>query len=124
MSSTPSQILSVIAPQFDALPGRDVYLEMAEQRTSKTAFGEKYAQAVALRAAHDMLLDTTRKLGETGSISSKSEGQLSVGFAAVAFGGNGAWADLAQTHFGARLRGLIRGSVLPAGVASGLPPGC
>lgn len=125
MALTARLILSAIAPKFDINPNRDVFLEMAALQTSISHFGEeKYERAVALRAAHEMSLATTRNLGESGSITSKSEGQLS-----VSFGGGGSritpkgLESLIQTAFGHELLDLIEGSDLTGRVSSGLLPG-
>lgn len=124
MALTASQILSAIAPQFDTNPNRAVFLEMAAMQTSVSFFGStKYERAVALRAAHEMMLAATRLLGETGSISSKSEGQLSVGFSGAGRTAPKGLESLLQTACGLELIDLIEGADLPARVSSGLIPG-
>ncbi|MCK4818387.1 DUF4054 domain-containing protein, partial [bacterium] len=62
-----SAVLSVIAPQFDSTPNRDTYLQLAENQTSRCWYGSNADQAVALRAAHMMALNTSalRTNGET-----------------------------------------------------------
>ena len=109
-----SEILSAIAPEFDAVPGRSTFLGMAESRTSSTFFGGNRSQAVALRAAHMLALSSSgsaeRIGGAGGPISSKSEGQLSVSFGFRASSSSSADSDLDQTSFGLQLQGLMRAS--------------
>jgi len=113
-----SAILSVIAPQFDDVSGRDEYLSMAENQTNRCWYGVNADRAVALRAAHMMALDKSlaRTNGETGAISSKKEGDLAIGF--VAGAGKGIF-DLDQTHYGKQLQGLSAGSGMYIGVTGG-----
>lgn len=124
MALTASQILGVIAPQYDTHAKRADFLEMAAMQTSAEFFGvDKYERAVALRAGHEIMLSTTRLLGEVGSISSKTEGQLSVTFGGASRVAPKGLESLLQTAFGMELLDLIQGADLPARVASGLAPG-
>ena len=108
-----SEILSAIAPEFDSVPSRATFLDMAESRTSSTFFGGNRTQAVALRAAHMLALTPSgsaeRIGGAGGPISSKSEGQLSVSFGSRS-SSSSTDSDLEQTSFGLQLLGLQRAS--------------
>jgi len=108
--ATASEILTAIAPQFDDVAGRQVALDLAESRTSSTHFGATRSEAVALRAAHNLALDTSssREDGSAGPITSKSEGDLSISFGSSAQGSGYMDPDLSQTMFGRRLIGLLR----------------
>ena len=102
------------------------YIAMAEERTS--AYGDNaWASeatrnlAVALRALHEWSLDTTRPFYEAGSVASKREGELSMGFADQ---GRSAKQtpldpDLSQTTWGRELLGLARGSFQKVMVGGG-----
>lgn len=118
-----SAVLSVIAPQFDSVSARNEYIAMAENQTNRCWFGANADRAVALRAAHMLALDTSllRANGETGAISSKKEGDLSIGF--VAGAGQGV-NDLDQTHYGKQLQGLTAGGGMFLGVTGGNDRGC
>lgn len=118
-----SAVLSVVAPQFNSTPQRDAYLRLSENQTSRCFFGVNADLAVALRAAHMISLNTSllRANGETGAISSKKEGDLSIGF--VAGAGQGIY-DLDQTHYGKQLKGLRKGTNSFIGVTGGNVRGC
>ena len=55
--STASEILSAIAPRFDGAANRALFLQMAESRTSSTHYGLNRSDAVALRAAHLLVVN-------------------------------------------------------------------
>lgn len=96
---------------------------MSEGQTSRCFYGANADRAVALRAAHMLSLDKSvlRTNGETGAISSKKEGDLSIGFVAGAGQGIN---DLDQTHYGKQLKGLRKGSGSFIGVSGGNIRGC
>lgn len=118
-----STVLSVLAPQFDTTSDRDTYLQLSENLTSRCFYGVNADMAVALRAAHMMSLNTSvlRANGETGAISSKKEGDLSIGFVAGAGQGIN---DLDQTHYGKQLKGLTKSSGTFIGVSGGNVRAC
>lgn len=115
--------LSVIAPQYDDISGRDEYLSDAENATNRCWYGVNADRAVALRAAHMIALDRSlaRTNGETGAISSKKEGDLSINF--VAGVGQG-MDDLDQTHYGKQLKALAQSGGAFLGVTGGRDRGC
>ncbi len=53
------QYLSAVAPALAADVNKNVYIEMATERTNKCFYGKKYNQAVALLAAHIAFLLTS-----------------------------------------------------------------
>ena len=122
MALTADQRLAAIAPKFNANTNRAAYLEMAAERISLGIYGPtKYDMAVALRAAHDMELDS-RSMGASGPIQGMTEGQLSIQFATST--NARADDDLSQTSYGRKLLSLRKGLVLGMVVASGdAPPG-
>jgi hypothetical protein len=111
MALTATQILTAIAPNLASNPLAAVYLEMSDERTAQGFFGAKREHAIALRAAHMMTvyLSGVRSEGETGSITSKSEGELSVSFGSVSAGPNDD-GSLTQTTYGIELLALIKAS--------------
>jgi len=96
---TASEILSVIAPQFDSTANRDSFIAIATMEVNSCLFGDKANKAIALLAAHMIALNTdaARQNGETGNITSKKEGDLSVGYGNFGNAGSG---DLGMTHYG------------------------
>lgn len=113
-----STVLSVIAPQYNDVDNRAEFLILAENQTSPCWYGKNTDQAVALLAAHMIALNSSslRQNGETGAISSKKEGDLSIGFAAGAGQGIN---DLDQTHYGKQLKRLRAGGNFFVGVTGG-----
>lgn len=115
---TASEVLSAIAPQFDAATNRDELLAQAEGATSSTHFGSQRPRAVALRAAHWLALanSSARADGSAGPVTSKTEGSLSVGFGSS---GNRSNSSLNQTHYGQELLTLINS--YPVAGITGIP---
>lgn len=127
------QYLSAVAPAIATDENRDVYIEMATERTNKCFYGKKYNQAVALLAAHIAFLFTSasgsmgagsgsEEAGSTGTITSKREGDLSVsyGSGAVTVGnGDVTDAELSQTRYGLMLLALRKGCKPFMGVLNG-----
>jgi len=122
MGGTPSAILDVIAPQFSAHPNKADFLVLAESRTNACYYGAQANYAIALRAAHLLTLVSTRPNGETGNISSKSEGDLSLSYGGSGQAGNDG--DLPATYYGQQLLSLRRGSGVAIGVTGGWDQGC
>lgn len=75
----------------------DVWIEMAQLRVDKDYFGDAYPLALCYLASHVGTLETRGGGDEVGSISSKSEGGLSVSYSAAGGGTND---DLLQTTYG------------------------
>ena len=75
----------------------DVWLEMAALKADKTYFGSAYPLALCYLASHMGTLETRGDGDEVGSVSSKSEGGLSVSYSAAGGGTND---DLLQTTYG------------------------
>lgn len=72
---------------------------------------------MALRAAHSLKLSTdTARNGDSGPVSSKSEGDLSLSFQGSKFNGS---AYLGMTAFGQELASLIASR--PSSMITGLP---
>lgn len=82
----------------------DVWLEMAQLRVDKAYFGNAYPLALSYIASHVGTLETRGGGDEVGSISSKSEGGLSVSYSA---GGGGTDDDLLQTTYGRMYLNLL-----------------
>jgi hypothetical protein len=90
---------------------------MAEKRTSAASDcgwdEDTRNEAVAYRAAHEMTL-VKRNHGMGGAITSAAEGEQSVGMSAASLPDT--YADLAQTHYGIHLAGMIMGQIVSIGV--------
>lgn len=75
----------------------DIWLEMAQLRADRAYFGSSYPLALYYLASHIGTLETRGGGDEVGSVSSKSEGGLSISYSA---GGGGTNDDLLQTTYG------------------------
>lgn len=82
----------------------DVWLEMAELRVDKAYFGDSFPLALCYIASHIGTLETRGGGDEVGSVSSKSEGGLSVSYSAA---GGGTDDDLMQTTYGRMYLNLL-----------------
>lgn len=110
------QYLRAFAPQCIADGGYEVFINMAEQRTNRCFYGIKANQAVALLAAHIWFLlgsgnggagSGNAEGGVTGSIVSKREGDLAIGYGSGALSPDDA--ELALTRWGIMLLNLRKG---------------
>lgn len=100
-----TDILKALCPSLYADGERDIFIQIATEELSSGFFGTSYSRAVALKAAHVFIL-SQRTLGESGTVSNKSEGGLSIGYAnAKQISSND---DLDQTHYGKQLINLVR----------------
>lgn len=117
---TENEYIAAIAPGLAAdAAALPVFLDMARQRTNAAFYGAKYAQAVALLAAHLWVLTGSSspaggnaEAGSTGSVASKREGDLSISYSspASALASRGAAeAEFAQTRYGLQLLALRKG---------------
>lgn len=124
--------IAAVAPGLAQDPGCSVFVEMAEERTQRNFYGQKYNQAVALMAAHIWYLlgsgspsvpgSGNAEGGSTGSIISKREGDLSVGYGTGAVAATSVKVgdtDLAQTRWGLQLLAIRKGCKPFMGVCGG-----
>lgn len=75
----------------------DVWLEMASLRIDRAYFGDSYPLALSHLASHIGTLETRGNGDEVGSLTSKSEGGISVSYSPA---GSGTDDDLLQTVYG------------------------
>ena len=110
------QIMQTRAPTLVPNPTDTRLLNLvtlAEGRTSQSAFGDHYEEAVALRVLHILTKDAMQTtISSGGAISSQSEGQLSQTTAHAPT--TQADEDLASTAFGKELLALRRACILGA----------
>jgi len=107
-------IIEAICPGLYTDTNRDTFITLSYTETSESFFGTVYNKAVALRASHDWVL-AQRTTGDSGSISSKKEGDLSINYSTVDSSDD----PLLLTSYGQQLRGLIKsraGAVSVAGI--------
>lgn len=129
--SAVSDLMPVIARQYDGDSRIDTVTEMVAQRVTASAFGNLYTQAMTYLVAHVLtMLDRgyaesggtgTSSTGgaSVGTVSSKSAGDLSIAYAGVA---NAATlvtslgdAELAQTPYGLAYLGIRNSRVAARG---------
>lgn len=108
-----------VAPAFASDARYPVFLEIAEDRCDRGYFGESWTKAMAYLTAHLMEM-SSRNGSESGPVTSRREGDISVTFAAAEQNDS----DLYMTTFGkmylALLNGRSPGVVLSGGCHSGL----
>jgi len=116
-----SSTLSVIAPQFDSVANRSDFITLATLHVNACLTDEKYDLAVAYLAAHMIALNTDSAIqqGETGNLTSKREGDLSVGYGNFS---NKGMLNLNLTIYGQQYENLLRSTgigfyVLNSGVS-------
>lgn len=120
MPQSASAIFDIIAPQYASDPDKADFISLARDRTNAGWYLANYEYAVALRAAHMITLTRTRADGESGSVTSKREGDLGIGYGSV---GGGKGGELNLTHYGRQLEGLRKASGAFIGVTGGLDDG-
>lgn len=91
-------------PELSTNSRVDIWLEIAELQAGRDFFGDSFCYALSLLASHTGTLETRGGGDEVGSLSSKSEGSISVSYSAGGSGNiNG---DLAQTIYGQKYQAL------------------
>jgi len=84
----------------------EFYVELAGDMSDTSYFGTLLNYAIALRAMHMYVLDKDRPRGGAGFITGKSEGNASIRYSEGS--GMRSSSDLILTHWGQRLRSLIK----------------
>lgn len=108
---TEKEIFELIAPQLlEDEEAVDDAIKVANIQIAEGFCGDKRPLLIAYLAAHLLVL-AQRQGGASGSLSSLSEGQLSVGFTQS---GADLGASLSQTLYGAEYDRLSRGCVFAA----------
>ena len=117
MALTITEIIELKSPGLSGDSRLSGMIELAEELTSSTNFGDKYNHAVALLALHWLTLDSqgggssnSSGSGVTGGIKSEKEGDLSRSYS-VPSSDSGNTAYLNRTSFGMELM-LLRRSCL------------
>lgn len=95
----------------------DIWIEMASFRVSKCYFKGAYYLALALMAEHIGALEDRGSDGVAGAITSKREGDLSIGFAAGSDSD-----DLSATSYGREYQSLLKQYSPRPGVTGGAFP--
>lgn len=110
--ATPSEIIATF-PEFDDIPQEtiDLYIELATCQTSDTCFGCAYDLAVALRAAHMMVQAVIQGSEGGGSVTSKTEGELTLKYHSGVINSKG-YTNLETTNYGRQLQDLINGQII------------
>lgn len=101
---------------FNTYPGlkddvdKDLHIELAKTQTSSCFYGSRYNQAVALRAAHNLILSKPDEYRDkmSGGIMSKTQRNLSVQYGRSSGDNNEDRSGLSQTTYGQQLLALMR----------------
>lgn len=98
-------LIDTICPRLSVSTASDIYIELATDQTSASYFGKYYNYAIALLASHIFTMDVSRPTGDSGMITSKTEGRTSVSYwNATNIKSN---SDLHMTSYGKRYLSLI-----------------
>ena len=108
---TVNDFIRIKAPDLYSDPDKNTWINSAQNKINRCYFGSNYNEAVALQAAHEWSLTNTRSNGESGAISSKREGDLSISYSTTGKNDN-----LNLTHYGKQLIDLRNRSNLSIGV--------
>jgi len=87
-----------------------IYIELAKTQTSSCFYGSRYNQAVALRAAHNLVMskpDTYRDK-MSGGVLSKKQRAIQIQYGRSAGNNDEDLTGLSQTVYGQQLLGLMR----------------
>lgn len=109
------EILDIIAvwdAAFSASPSVNTFIELAKSRTSAVAFGDRYTEAVALRALHMNAMNDPERGANVGAIVAEKEGELSRNYGASLVTSQ-QYPDLAATKYGVMLIELIKCTIVP-----------
>lgn len=123
MAQTASSILDIIAPQYKTDPDKNDFISFARAQTSTCFYSTNTEMAIALRAAHMLVLRDRAESGNSGEIASKREGDLAISFHKSSSSSPGG-GDLGLTTYGQQLQGLRKGSGAFIGVLGGNDEGC
>jgi hypothetical protein len=108
-------IIATICPKLDASPMKDVYMDLALDRVSQEYLGKHYNYGYALMASHYYTMDVSRPTGDSGMVTSKTEGRTSISYwNAIDIRSN---SDLHMTSYGKRYKSLIR-LIAPSALSS------
>jgi hypothetical protein len=109
MAASIDQIVATF-PGIKNDPEMVVYIELAKNQTSSVFYGDRYNHAVALRAAHDLIMSNPEKYASlmSGGIVSKKQRNLSVEYGRSSGDNNTDKSGLSQTTYGKQLLGLMR----------------
>ena len=116
--ATVTQLLDALAPQFADSTDKDTFISLASGQVNTCNYGDQSNYAIALMTAHIMTLSA--RVDGGGGVSSKKEGDLSIGFGSVA----GVSGSLSTTPYGILLDGLNKSKNVGIAVTGGCDDGC
>ena len=108
---------------FNSYPGlkddtdKDLHIELAKTQTSSCFYGSRYNQAVALRAAHNLILSKPDDYRDkmSGGIMSKKQRNLAIQYGQTNSNTEADKSGLSQTTYGTQLLALMRMSNMTIG---------
>ena len=108
-----ASIEQIVATFPDAIKNNadiSTYIELAKTQTGVCFYGSRYNQAVALRAAHNLVLsDPVGYAGfMSGGIVSKKQGNIAIQYGRSSGDNNTDQTGLSQTTYGKQLLALMR----------------
>jgi len=107
------EYLYALCPALALDINKDLFVQIAIDNTSLSAFGTQYNYAVALRASHEYTL-AQKDASETGLVTQKSEQRTSISFwNSISATSN---STFSLTLYGKRLKALIKSKGLSASI--------
>ncbi len=103
---TAKEYIQIYSPSLYQNSNLNTFIKAAGEGLSSSWLGEKYNEAVALKACHIYAL-SQRQMGEVGAVQSKSEGNLSISYLSSLSSSSNV-SELDQTWFGKKLKDLIK----------------
>lgn len=120
MALTPeerTELLSYLTEDVAESPRLEALIKGAELRVGRCYFGKAYAYALSLMVMHKAALQGMAAEGVAGPVTSKREGDLSVGYGSGGSSGNN---DLSNTVFGQEYLELLEQYSPRLGVTGGV----
>lgn len=104
-------------PEIKDDADKDIYIELAVTQTSSCFYGTRYNQAVALRAAHNLVLSKpdTYRSSMSGGVTSQKQRNLHLQYGRSAGSNDNDGSGLLQTTYGQQLMSLMRMSNMTIG---------
>lgn len=119
MALTPAErteLLGYLSDEVAQSPRLEALIKGAELRVGRCYFGEAYVYALSLMVMHKAFLQGMAAEGVSGPVTSKREGDLSIGYGSGGSSGNN---DLANSVFGQEYLELLEQYSPRPGVTGG-----
>lgn len=120
MGASIEQIMATY-PGISDDPDLALFIDLAKTQTGSSFYGSRYNEAVALRAAHNLVMSKPVEYASSmsGGIAAKRQGGVAVEYNRASGDNNNDPSGLSQTTYGKQLITLMRMSDTTIGVVGG-----